>query len=500
MTTDYHTPHSFAAPLSSAEINGPLAELDAAISTHSAGMFNVKDYGAVGNGVADDYAACQAAVNAATAAGGGGGIVFFPPGTYKLSVGLTMGRHVSIRGSGQFTTTLAYSGATGPVIDYPDSGLPASDANYSGFFTLRDFQVTTGGSLPGLRITKGQEFHLANVRIGGEPGATGNGVELLDCFSYTVADLKVRSFPSGTLLKIIPTTVNSGGATFNRITLSTGLIGLDLGAGGTVGDTYTFIDFGVTNATQRAISMTGSFYNVSFFNTHLELTNNAANTATGIYQSGAGFTNVVFDGLFLWGMQTPVNITGTVNGLRIENVYANSVGVASPGALITTGASVTGFELGFVAAMSTYTAIVDGSSQATRRKRFAGARTVQTNTGITLTLTNVNQDTGVTVTITPTYDEVWEVTGVIDFSISVAGVGLCAANFVFDGVAASNAAFYDPGGGVGRSTVPVHGVFFAAAGVAHTLKIVAKKSTGVGTAVTNATHTNMLLRRSGIGA
>lgn len=31
MTTDYHTPHVFGAPLSSSEVNGPLAELDAAI-------------------------------------------------------------------------------------------------------------------------------------------------------------------------------------------------------------------------------------------------------------------------------------------------------------------------------------------------------------------------------------------------------------------------------------------------------------------------------------
>lgn len=44
--------------------------------------FNVLDYGAIGNGIADDRAACQAAIDAATAAGGGN--VVFPSGIYRL--------------------------------------------------------------------------------------------------------------------------------------------------------------------------------------------------------------------------------------------------------------------------------------------------------------------------------------------------------------------------------------------------------------------------------
>jgi hypothetical protein len=44
---------------------------------------NVKDFGAVGNGVADDTAEIQAAVDAVAAAGGGE--VFFPTGTYIIS-------------------------------------------------------------------------------------------------------------------------------------------------------------------------------------------------------------------------------------------------------------------------------------------------------------------------------------------------------------------------------------------------------------------------------
>lgn len=47
------------------------------------GWFNVEDYGAVHNGVTDDTASIQAALNACHAAGGG--TVYFPPGIYQLN-------------------------------------------------------------------------------------------------------------------------------------------------------------------------------------------------------------------------------------------------------------------------------------------------------------------------------------------------------------------------------------------------------------------------------
>ena len=51
------------------------------------GVVNVKDFGAVGDGVHDDTAAIQAAIDAAVALGGGR--VFFPTGTYAITATLT---------------------------------------------------------------------------------------------------------------------------------------------------------------------------------------------------------------------------------------------------------------------------------------------------------------------------------------------------------------------------------------------------------------------------
>lgn len=72
-------------------------------------IINVKDHGAVGDGIADDTAAIQAALNKAWDSGfyqhpwsGQGGtppVVYFPPGRYRITGTLTCGTGVSIRGA-----------------------------------------------------------------------------------------------------------------------------------------------------------------------------------------------------------------------------------------------------------------------------------------------------------------------------------------------------------------------------------------------------------------
>ena len=59
------------------------------------GQINVKDYGAVGDGLTDDTAAIGAALSATSVAGGE---VYFPAGTYIISHELTIPRAVTLRG------------------------------------------------------------------------------------------------------------------------------------------------------------------------------------------------------------------------------------------------------------------------------------------------------------------------------------------------------------------------------------------------------------------
>lgn len=68
-------------------------------------FFNAKDFGAVGDGVKDDTAALQAAMDAADSAGGG--TVFIPRGTYKLTNTVFIGSNTTVRGEGRATVLKA---------------------------------------------------------------------------------------------------------------------------------------------------------------------------------------------------------------------------------------------------------------------------------------------------------------------------------------------------------------------------------------------------------
>ena len=65
-------------------------------------VVSVKDFGAVGDGVADDTAAVQAAVNAANC-------VYFPAGTYKVTERILGKSNLTIRGDGPGVSRIVYT-------------------------------------------------------------------------------------------------------------------------------------------------------------------------------------------------------------------------------------------------------------------------------------------------------------------------------------------------------------------------------------------------------
>lgn len=80
-------------------------------------IVNVKDWSAVGDDVANDTSAIQAAINYAMSKGGG--TVFFPPGVYKcsnLTVGSSSSQPIILSGSSRINTTLDGINTTGYLI------------------------------------------------------------------------------------------------------------------------------------------------------------------------------------------------------------------------------------------------------------------------------------------------------------------------------------------------------------------------------------------------
>jgi len=80
-------------------------------------VFNVKDYGAVGNGSADDTAAITAAIAAAVASPFGGGAVYFPSGVYKTCKQAisTSGKSIRIFGDGDSSQVRSFSTPSIPM-------------------------------------------------------------------------------------------------------------------------------------------------------------------------------------------------------------------------------------------------------------------------------------------------------------------------------------------------------------------------------------------------
>ena len=160
--------------------------------------FNVMDYGAVGNGIADDTLAFKAAIAAATA----GGVIYAPAGTYKITANLdiTWPKLCVLRGDGsKLTTLLDYrvSVGTGGLINYNASSLPLADAELStwtgGFSLIRMVNqtvvtgpiITTVGSGTGLWVNSVLNGVYSDIAVRGY----NTNIYLTNCRGFAIRDV-----------------------------------------------------------------------------------------------------------------------------------------------------------------------------------------------------------------------------------------------------------------------------------------------------------------------
>lgn len=104
---------------------------------------SVKDFGAVGDGVADDTSAIQAAISyAATAIGGSIGMaVYFPTGTYLISETITLPNRVGLQGAnGRGVTIKPHSTFADQYMFHANNGVISMFGSW-----LRDFQIDARG-------------------------------------------------------------------------------------------------------------------------------------------------------------------------------------------------------------------------------------------------------------------------------------------------------------------------------------------------------------------
>lgn len=136
---------------------------------------SVKDFGATGDGVTNDRAAIQAAIDALFAAGGG--TLLFPNGKYVLgTTGLTTSNNIIFQGD---STRYAGSTTRGTSLVYTGTGNAIYGQNVLDV-QLNDIDLdctgTTGTSVRGINFSGVWKTTLRNVTIRGVTRAKGYGI------------------------------------------------------------------------------------------------------------------------------------------------------------------------------------------------------------------------------------------------------------------------------------------------------------------------------------
>lgn len=153
------------------------------------GRFNVKSYGATGDGTTDDTTAIQNCINAALAYGLAtqgarlGATVIFPPGVYKTTAALTFGSASSIRFLGAGRQCCAIIGSfTGYIIDKPDNNFMSLEA----IEHLYVKNTSTNAASGAIRFNAAENGLINMCYVQGFSGivanANANNVRISNCF------------------------------------------------------------------------------------------------------------------------------------------------------------------------------------------------------------------------------------------------------------------------------------------------------------------------------
>jgi hypothetical protein len=114
-------------------------------------VYNVKDYGAAGDGSTSDTAAVQAAITAAN-----GGIVYFPSGTYLVG-SLSLPSGTTLQGEGSQVAELKWTGTTGTLLS---NGGSANNITVTGLTLDGNNTAATGIGFSG-----GTTFHKIRMNV-----------------------------------------------------------------------------------------------------------------------------------------------------------------------------------------------------------------------------------------------------------------------------------------------------------------------------------------------
>lgn len=151
--------------------------------------FSAKDFGAVGDGVTDDTAAVQAAIDASLAAKG---VCYLPPGTYRITSSLAVTGASFLNPSIDLCIVGAGYGKS-LILNQAGASNPAIDLQYVQYFYLADFGIGGDAAHPNDAIAFDQGAFGSFERIGMWP----NGKGMVFTVANTIAIVDCLYWPSG---------------------------------------------------------------------------------------------------------------------------------------------------------------------------------------------------------------------------------------------------------------------------------------------------------------
>ena len=153
--------------------------------------FNIKDYGAKGDGIADDSTSIQNAIIACY--NRGGGTVIIPSGNYSVSKSINLYHRVSIVGENIEASQIRTTGDFPIFIASPPTG---TTFNVIGNLSIKNLYLVgrTTGNQPALKVSKGQFIIIDSVKF------VNAGIYLFQCAHVFISNFFVYKPYNGLII------------------------------------------------------------------------------------------------------------------------------------------------------------------------------------------------------------------------------------------------------------------------------------------------------------
>lgn len=373
-------------------------------------VFNVRAYGATGNGSTDDTAAIQSAVDAAHTAGGG--TVWFPNGTYKLvtnPIKLYSGTTPNIVAYSNITLAGAGSSGTGgSILTQTTTGIDcikavndAANGAQALNNTIKDIAVVWGtatltNSGNGIYLSQQsaggpsfQQWNFENVIASGFQGSGKYGFNMESVITSTIDTCQAVVCANGFYLN------GAVGGAYNSVSTSVNYISCyaNMAANGVNGfncldNTYVnylgcAVDIGA-NSTGTAYLCNGSS-SVTYNGCGCEL--DGTHTLTNMWQiTGSAGIGLYNNYSFQSNNSIDVYVTGSSTGVTIIGHNDNSTISGSTGLKVDNGSQVTEIDTnwgGVATPRNLAAAAVDNQPGIVRTNTIASSATPSPNAGTT---------------------------------------------------------------------------------------------------------------------